>query len=159
MTLLGFDPMVQVIHERDVVEAIALALRPGVRGIFNVRGPGELPLSRMLRLLGKRPIAMPGPLSKGLLGGLWRSRAASFPSPELDHIRYVCMVDDTRARRSSGFAPRYGIEETLRARATAASARESVLRRRCWRGCADVRLDTAAARQARPRDSAREPSP
>ncbi|MEZ4335331.1 MAG: NAD-dependent epimerase/dehydratase family protein [Sandaracinaceae bacterium] len=38
MTLMGFDPMVQVIHERDVVEAILLALQPGVRGIFNLRG-------------------------------------------------------------------------------------------------------------------------
>lgn len=115
MTLLGFDPMMQVIHERDVVEAMAASLRPGVRGIFNLRGPGELPLSRMLRLLGKRPIAMPGPLAKGLLGGLWPSRAASFPSPELDHLRYVCMVDDSRARKELGFKPRYGIEETLRA--------------------------------------------
>jgi len=94
---------------------MVLALRPGVRGIFNLRGPGELPLSRMLRLLGKRSISVPGPLIKGLLGGLWPSRAASFPSPEIDHLRYVCMVDDTRARRELGFAPKYGIEETLRA--------------------------------------------
>lgn len=115
MTVLGFDPMMQVIHERDVVDAMVLALRPGVRGIFNLRGPGELPLSRMLRLLGKRSISVPGPLIKGLLGGLWPSRAASFPSPEIDHLRYVCMVDDTRARRELGFAPKYGIEETLRA--------------------------------------------
>jgi UDP-glucose 4-epimerase len=105
----------QVIHERDVVEAMALSLRPGLRGIFNLRGPGELPLSRMLRLLGKRPISMPGPLVKGLLGGLWPSRAASFPSAELDHLRYICMVDDSRARQELGFRPRYGIEDTLRA--------------------------------------------
>lgn len=115
MTVLGFDPMMQVIHERDVVDAMVLALRPGVRGIFNLRGPGELPLSRMLRLLGKRSLSVPGPLIKGLLGGLWPSRAASFPSPEIDHLRYVCMVDDTRARRELGFAPKHGIEETLRA--------------------------------------------
>ena len=34
-TLLGFDPMVQVIHESDVVRAIRLALNGGVRGIFS----------------------------------------------------------------------------------------------------------------------------
>src|SRR5438270_80592 len=43
-TLLGFDPMVQAIHELDVVEAIVCALTTGVRGIFNVVGPGEVPL-------------------------------------------------------------------------------------------------------------------
>jgi UDP-glucose 4-epimerase len=37
-TLLGFDPMVQVIHQMDLVEAIELAIRPGLRGIFNVGG-------------------------------------------------------------------------------------------------------------------------
>jgi UDP-glucose 4-epimerase len=115
MTVLGFDPMMQVIHERDVVAAMELALRPGVRGIFNLRGPGELPLSRMIRMLGKRPRAVPGPLIKGLMGGLWSSRAASFPSPELDHLRYICMVDDTRARRELGFTPRYTLEQTLHA--------------------------------------------
>jgi UDP-glucose 4-epimerase len=113
-TVLGFDPMLQVIHERDVVEAIALALEPGVRGVFNLRGPGELPLSRMLRLLGREPIPVPGPLYKGILRSLWTSRATRFSSPELDHLRYVCMVDDSRARRELGFAPKYDIEQTLR---------------------------------------------
>ena len=113
MTVLGFDPMLQFIHERDVVEAIALALRPSVRGIFNLRGPGELPLSRVLRTLGKRSIAVPGPLMKGMLKSMWASRAASFPTPELDHLRYVCMVDDTRARRDLGFVPKYDIQQTL----------------------------------------------
>jgi UDP-glucose 4-epimerase len=115
VTVMGFDPMLQVIHERDVVAAIALALRPGVRGIFNLRGPGELSLSRMLRMLGKRPLAMPGPLIKSVMGSLWSSHAASFPTPELDHLRYVCMVDDTRAREQLGFAPSYDLEQTLRA--------------------------------------------
>ena len=39
--VMGFDPMMQVVHEKDVVRAIQLALRPGVRGIYNIRGPGR----------------------------------------------------------------------------------------------------------------------
>jgi UDP-glucose 4-epimerase len=115
LSVLGFDPMLQVIHERDVVDAIALALEPGTRGIFNLRGPGEMPLSRMFRLLGKRPIAVPGPMIKGLAGSMWSSRVAGFPMPEIDHLRYVCMVDDRRAREELGFAPKYDMEQTLRA--------------------------------------------
>ncbi len=114
MTVMGFDPMMQVIHERDVVEAIALALQPGARGIFNLRGPGELPLSRMLRILGKRGRAVPGPLMKGVMNRMWSYRASDFPTPELDHLRYICMVDDTRAREELGFSPRYDMEQTLR---------------------------------------------
>jgi UDP-glucose 4-epimerase len=115
ITLMGFDPMLQVIHERDVVEAILLALEPGSRGIYNLRGPGELPLSRMWRLLGKKPTPVPGPLLHTLLRGLWSSRATNFPKEELDHLRYICLVDDRRARRELGFEPRFGIEDTVNA--------------------------------------------
>lgn len=114
-TLLGFDPMVQVIHELDVVEALVCALRPGVRGIFNVVGPGELPLSEILRELGRSPLPVPHPLAGPLLGVLWRGRVTSFPVPELDHIRYVCMVDGERARRELGFSPRHTLRETIHA--------------------------------------------
>lgn len=115
MTLMGFDPMVQVIHERDVVRAIGLALQPGVRGIFNLKGPGEIPMSRVFKILGKRPQAVPSLIAGAVLDRLWRYRMTSFPTPELDHIRYVCMVDDTRAREVLGFEAGYDMEETVHA--------------------------------------------
>ena len=34
----------------------------------------------------------------GVIQTMWRYHFTSFPAPELDHIRYVCMVDDRRAR-------------------------------------------------------------
>src|SRR5258706_5289301 len=114
-TLLGFDPMVQVIHEDDVVEAIVCALKPGLRGIFNVVGPGEVPLSTILRELGRPSIPVPHPLARPLLTALWRGKLTSFPVPELDHIRFVCMVDGTRARDTLGFRPRHGLKGTIRA--------------------------------------------
>ncbi len=114
-TLLGFDPMVQVIHEEDVVEAIRCALKPGVRGIFNITGPGEVPLSAILDELGRRALPVPHPVAKPLLSLLWRGRFTSFPVPELNHIRYVCMVDGNRAARELGFRPRRTLKETIRA--------------------------------------------
>lgn len=114
-TLLGFDPMVQVIHEDDVVEAILCALKPGVRGIFNITGPGEVPLSTILHELGKRTVPIPHPLAKPFLTALWRGKLTSFPVPELDHIRFVCMVDGGRARELLGFRARHTLKETIRA--------------------------------------------
>jgi UDP-glucose 4-epimerase len=46
---------------------------------------------------------------------MWRYRLTSFPTPELDHIRYVCMVDDTRARDVLRFTPSFDLESTVRA--------------------------------------------
>jgi UDP-glucose 4-epimerase len=112
-TVLGYDPMVQVIQEADVVRAIELALRPGIRGIFNVAGPEPLPLSHIIKILDRPTVAVPFSLGKMVLRRLWSLRLTTFPPPELDHIRYVCMVDDRRARRVLGFSPGQSIEETV----------------------------------------------
>ena len=44
---------------------------------------------------------------------LFRYRLSSFPAPELDHIRYVSMIDDRRARDALGYAPRHGLRDTV----------------------------------------------
>jgi UDP-glucose 4-epimerase len=113
--LLGFDPMVQLVHVQDVAAAIAQALAPGRRGIYNVVGPGEVPLSVVLEELGREPVAIPHPFAKPLLSLAFRLGMSSFPVAELDFIRYVCMVDGRRASAELGFRPRLGLRETIRA--------------------------------------------
>src|SRR5579883_1668487 len=99
MTIMGFDPMAQVIQQADVVHAIELALKPGIRGIFNVAGPEPVPLSHLVKILGRQRIRVPYSFARIALRRLWALRLTNFPPPELDHIRYVCMVEDRRARQ------------------------------------------------------------
>jgi len=113
--LLGFDPMVQLIHAHDVAEAIAIALEPGRRGIYNLVGPGEVPISTVLAELGRRPRLIPHPLASSVLGMAFRLGLSSFPVAELDFIRYVCMVDGRRATAELGFRPQFSLRDTIRA--------------------------------------------
>lgn len=113
--LLGFDPMVQVIHERDVVEAIVCALAPGKRGIYNITGPGEVPLSVILRELRRRVVHVPHSAAIPIWSAAWRLGLSTFPVGEFDFIRFVCMVDGSRARKELGFRPRHTLRETIRA--------------------------------------------
>jgi len=113
-TLAGFDPMVQLLHEDDLALAMQCALKPGVRGIFNIVGPGELPLSSVLRELDRAPIPVPHFLAKPLLERLWSSRLTCFPPPELDHLQFLCTVDGTKAERELGYRAQYGLRETIR---------------------------------------------
>jgi UDP-glucose 4-epimerase len=113
LTVMGFDPMVQVVHESDVVAAIELALAPSIRGIFNIAGHEPVPISRIIKTLGRQKIAVPYSLARAVLRRMWSLRLTTFPAPELDHIRYVCMVDDHRARQLLGFTPRKSLEETV----------------------------------------------
>ncbi len=111
--VMGYDPMVQLIHEDDVVEALVLSLKAGVRGVYNVVGPEAIPLMRLLEEIGKPVIPLPGPLFEAWLRVAFRLRLTSFPPPELDHLRYVCMVDGSRFERELGFRPRRTLRDII----------------------------------------------
>ena len=114
VTVLGFDPMVQLIHEEDVGRALVLALRPGLRGVFNVAGPGEVPLSSILRELGRQPVPVPHPIVRALVRRAFDARLTGFPPEEIDHIQYLCVVDGSRFAREAGWAPARSMRETIR---------------------------------------------
>lgn len=113
-TILGFDPMVQVIHAEDVVTTIELALTPGVRGVYNVAGPSPVPLSVLLDKLGRTPRRLPEPLARAMLEAGWAMKLSNWPVPEIDHIKYVCMVDDSLAREQLGFEHEHSLDDIVR---------------------------------------------
>ena len=111
--MAGFDPMVQLISVEDVASALIEALRPGLKGVYNAVGPGEVPLSTVLRELGRVALPVPHPLARSLLNLLFRYRIASFPPPELDYLQFLCAVDGSRWSRETGWKPRHSMRETI----------------------------------------------
>ena len=115
-TLLGFDPRMQLIHEDDVVEALAHAILKDVPGIINIAAEDIIPLNKMRGLAGKRPISIPH-----LLAYWGRDKLARYGQHshehmpiEPDYLRYSWVADLRRMREELGFAPFYSAEDTLR---------------------------------------------
>jgi UDP-glucose 4-epimerase len=113
ITLLGFDPMIQIVHELDVVDALIAGLNPGVRGIFNVVGAGQAPLSRLIEARGALQVPLPEPVLSSALERAFKMRLSTFPASELVHLKYSCLVDGSRARDALGFSPRYSLKQTV----------------------------------------------
>jgi UDP-glucose 4-epimerase len=113
-TMAGFDPMVQLIHVEDVARAMVEALRPEPKGVYNVVGPGQVPLSAVLGELGHTAIPVPHPVARPLLGLMFRYRLANFPPPELDHIQFLCAVDGNRWVQDVGWKARHSMRDTIR---------------------------------------------
>lgn len=111
--LAGFDPMIQVVHEDDVAWGIELALQPGAQGIFNLPGCDPVPLSRLLEIANGKVVRFPHFLALPVMEKLFKLRLTSFPPPEIDHLRYVCMVDGGRARDILGYTPRHDLGATM----------------------------------------------
>ena len=92
----GFDPLVQFVHEDDVVRAVTLATRRRLDGTYNVAGPGRLPWSKVTAICGTRRLPLP-PLRPGLAAApLARLGILDFP-PELEALlRYGRGLDTSR---------------------------------------------------------------
>lgn len=108
--LLGFDPVIQVIHEEDVTGALAHATLYDVPGIYNVAAQGAMPLYKLMGLAGKfsmpvfHPIAY---LGESFLG-------PQFTSIDFDYFRYSCVGDLQRMREDLEFKPVHLAEDAVR---------------------------------------------
>lgn len=128
-TFLGFDPLVQLLHDDDAVGAVAAAVHTAVRGPVNVAGEGTIALSDVLRRLGRRPLPLAAPLYGPATAALGRAGAVPHVDPDVvRYLRHGRGVDTTRMRRDLGFTPRYttpgaveAIARALRADAEAAA--------------------------------------
>jgi UDP-glucose 4-epimerase len=113
---LGFDPLMQLIHEEDVVEALAHAVIHDVSGACNVAAEDVLPLNKVRGLAGKPPFPVFHPFAYwgvAMLGGTGIRLTRHVPI-ELDYLRYQWVADLSKMRQELGYEPRYTAEEALR---------------------------------------------
>jgi UDP-glucose 4-epimerase len=110
-TVMGFDPMMQFLHEEDLSDAIALALEHGLQGVFNITGPGEVPLHTAIRETGGTPLPVPEPLLRALFNRLFQFGMIPYPPGALDYLKYPVTVSGTRFIGATSFRPLFGLEE------------------------------------------------
>ena len=109
--VLGFDPLFQFMHERDVVTSICLAIRKRIRGVFNVAGPQPVPLTVAAREAGRTVVPLPEFVLAKLLGRFGLPR---LPRGAIDHIKYPIVIDSGRFREATGFKPEIDEVQAIR---------------------------------------------
>ena len=110
--LLGYDPMMQFLHEQDAARAILAAARSDTWGVFNVAGEGAVPYSHAVELAGATNVSVPHVLAYPLVGSLQRWRLL-WPKHLMDYFRYPTVIDDRAFRGELGWAPEQTVVETL----------------------------------------------
>jgi UDP-glucose 4-epimerase len=105
ISMLGFDPMVQFIHQQDLVEALVRANEGHAVGVFNVAGKGSLPLSAALKATGARRVMVPDILAKGVLS-LARMIGPALPPYLVNFSKYPCIISDQKLRETFDWEPR-----------------------------------------------------
>ncbi|MEM7409119.1 MAG: NAD-dependent epimerase/dehydratase family protein [Myxococcota bacterium] len=110
-TVMGFDPMMQFIHEQDVSEAVALALEHGLQGVFNVTGPGQVPLHTAIRETGGSALPVPEPILRGYFDRGFRWGFNPYPPGVIDYLKYPVTIAGDRFVEATNFRPLFGLEE------------------------------------------------
>ncbi len=106
-TYLGFDPRIQLVDERDALDAIVAAVRNPVQGPVNVAGEGTIGLHRMVRLAGRAPLPLAGPLFAPLTAAGRRVGLSGYSDDFRRLLRYGRGVDTARLAVEIGFRPRH----------------------------------------------------
>jgi UDP-glucose 4-epimerase len=107
MVPMGYDPLLQIIHEQDVLDAFEKAVVDSHPGIFNLVSRDPLPVSVLLRLAGKRSL----PLPELLLDRIGGYPSAGDPSAAFyDYLRYLFVADGSRGHDAFG-EPVYSTRE------------------------------------------------
>jgi len=112
-TMMGFDPLLQFVHEVDAIAAFKLAIDRNVPGIFNIVGDGVLPLSTVIKLAGRVAAPIPHPLAETAIAVGWMAQLADAPPSFLKYLRFLCVADGKKAWETMGFRPAYTTREAL----------------------------------------------
>jgi UDP-glucose 4-epimerase len=112
-TMMGFDPLLQFVHEVDAIAAFKLAIDRDHPGIFNIVADGVLPLSTVIKLAGRIATPIPHPLAQSLGALGWMAQIADAPPSFFKYLRFLCVADGRKAWEKMGFRPAYTTREAL----------------------------------------------
>ncbi len=109
--LAGFSPMLQFLHVSDMADAVMLAFRKEVRGVFNVAPDDWIGLQDAMELCGCKRVPLPSipplvPKVLTTLFGRW-----SYPSYLINYLKYPVVIDGSAFRETFGFRPKRSLDE------------------------------------------------
>ncbi len=106
-TVLGYDPVIQLLDRDDAIEALLRATVSGPVGAYNIAADNGLPISTLLDGVGKMHAPLLPPIGGGMIGPILRQLGINSLSPQLfDLLRWGRTLDTRRAKRELGFAPK-----------------------------------------------------
>ena len=109
----GRDPRTQFVHEDDVAEAFARAIRTDMPGAFNVVPDDSIRYSQFYEIIGAKPRTIPVWLARLVSFIRWRNLGSS------THPSWVLqtLADSSASNaklRNTGWTPRYNCAEAVR---------------------------------------------
>ncbi len=124
-SIFGFDPLLQFVHEDDVVRSIEFVMTASVPGVFNVAGDGKLPWSEAAVICRRPLLPLPPVMTSVAAAPLGRLGLVDLPPELLALLRYGRGVDNRRLKQH-GFSYCYTSAGAVEAFAQTSRLRRTV---------------------------------
>ena len=128
-TVMGFDPLMQFLHEVDALAAFKMAVMRDMPGVFNIVGDGVLPLSTVIQLAGRVSLPIPHPVFYPIARALWTAQLSEAPPTFVEYLRWICVADGDKAMNELHFRPAFTTREAVLDYANAQRMRDARLLR------------------------------
>jgi UDP-glucose 4-epimerase len=113
--VLGYDPLMQLLHPDDALDAVDAVLAKGPSGVVNVVPRGTISLLTALHLSDKLTVAIPHPVAYPVAELWWGTGVGEAPGGFIDYARFLFVADGEKARRELGFEARGTSRDALMA--------------------------------------------
>jgi UDP-glucose 4-epimerase len=110
-TVLGFNPMMPFIHEDDMAAAVVLAVDHGLRGVYNVVGPGEVPVHTAIEETGGVSWPIPEFVLRRAFDTGFRWGVLPYPPGMLDYMKYPVTLSGRHFVEATNFRCLFGLPE------------------------------------------------
>lgn len=112
VSMMGFDPMVQFLHQTDLVQALLLTAEADNIGVFNVAGGKSITWHKSLEYAGGTIVPLPSTVAMGALR-LARIVSKSLPPYLLNFLRYPCVISDDALREAVGYQNKFDAQAAI----------------------------------------------
>ncbi len=112
-TVMGYDPLLQLLHPDDALDSMDKALEAVRGGPFNVVPRDTITLHTALHLADKLVVPVPHPLAYAMADLGWAAGVGEAPSGFVDCVRFLCVADGAKAQRELGFTARHRSKAAL----------------------------------------------
>lgn len=111
--LMGYDPMMQFVHENDIARALLMCMHSKKSGVYNIAGEGVIPYTRAVKTAGATPLPIPLLIAYPFFAAI-SHLGRKFPKHLMDYYRYPTIVSDAAFRREFGWAPEITTVDALK---------------------------------------------
>lgn len=111
--LAGFSPMMQFVHLEDMADAVELAYRKNIPGIYNVASQHWIDYVSLLKDCGCKPLYLPSipPIVPRLISRVMRW--GTFPSFLIDYFKYAVIIDGSLFADTFDYTPKYSLDDIV----------------------------------------------